>query len=452
MSPLASDATLRSDRPVVERREQVYRIICQILAGQSEQVNWSVFSPSAWNLLANVAQEEGVAPLLCYTLDAAGWPEGMPPPFRHDLRAAYYHTAAHNLLIYEELSRVLAAFHHFSSDNTSPPFSVVTLKGAALATTLYPDMALRPLSDLDLLVSRQHLKMAVQAVQSLGYRQAHSEGLQMRPGLNWVTPYHVRLQGGPQQSVTLELHWGLVGSAGDWGSPSLDWFWAQTEPWKGERGKWKGENGKAKMEDGEGIPSPDFNTPSSIFRPPSSVLQLTPTANLLFLAAHLILKHRGGRLVWFYDLHLLASRWRAQLDWNELLVRAREFRWAAALHTALLGAQDRFATPLPDGFLDALAETQDHQAVSSVKRKVGPVQTRAIYVWDNLATQGWQARLRLVWAMACPSPEYMRWRYEPRPAWLWPLYYPYRWFDIVRDGVSTLWQIVRGSRGAQGQG
>jgi len=75
-------------------------------------------------------------------------------------------------------------------------------------------------------------------------------------------------------------------------------------------------------------------------------------------------------------------------------------------------------------------------------------------VWDGLEAQSWRGRLRLAWAIACPSPEYMRWRYGPRPvpsassgqalsgvegpAWLWPVWYVYRWFDILRDGLSTL--------------
>ncbi|MFQ5344183.1 MAG: nucleotidyltransferase family protein, partial [Anaerolineae bacterium] len=49
------------------------------------------------------------------------------------------------------------------------------LKGAALANTLYPTPALRPLSDIDLLIPRQHLEPAVQAVKSLGYRQPYPE-------------------------------------------------------------------------------------------------------------------------------------------------------------------------------------------------------------------------------------------------------------------------------------
>ncbi len=45
-------------------------------------------------------------------------------------------------------------------------------------------------------------------------------------------------------------------------------------------------------------------------------------------------------------------------------------------------------------------------------------------------------------AIAIPSPAYVRWRYKPRPAWLWPLCYPYRWLDILREGLSTLWQMA----------
>jgi len=40
----------------------------------------------------------------------------------------------------------------------------------------------------------------------------------------------------------------------------------------------------------------------------------------------------------------------------------------------------------------------------------------------------------------------MRWRYRPRPAWLWPLWYSYRWFDMARDGVATVWRIGKGIR------
>jgi len=134
-----------------------------------------------------------------------------------------------------------------------------------------------------------------------------------------------------------------------------------------------------------------------------------------------------------------------RIDWDELLPRAREFHWSAALHAALQGAQERLGTPLPQGFLDALAKTEDRQAARLVERKADPLQTRARSVWNLLLSLDWQARLRLALAIAFPSPAYVRWRYRPRPEWRWPLCYPYRWLDILRDGLSTLAKLARRS-------
>ncbi|MFQ5859502.1 MAG: nucleotidyltransferase family protein [Anaerolineae bacterium] len=415
------------------------------LAGHPDLVDWQSFSPADWDLLIATARTQGVAPLLYHALNtypergrrAAGWPESMPAHTHRELQAAYYATAARNLLLYQELAHILAALRV----SLSPLLPVILLKGAALATSVYPRTELRPMRDLDLLVPHQHLATAVQAVQSLEYREVYPE---MTPGLNRVAGHCVHMRGGPQRSVAVELHWGLVAGDTDWRSPPLDWFWTQTE-------KWKMDNGGRERENEAQPPTfslqpPISNPKSEIRNPKSEILTLTPTAHLLYLAAHLMLQHGGAqaRLLWFYDLHLLVSRCENRLDWDELLARARLFRWAAALHAALRGTQDRFDTPLPHGFLDALAETRDPQATRMVERKAGLPRTRATNVWHALTSLDWRTRLRLAWGLACPSPTYMRWRYNPWPAWLWSVYYPYRWFDIVRDGLSTLWRLVRG--------
>ncbi|MCZ7567438.1 MAG: nucleotidyltransferase family protein [Ardenticatenaceae bacterium] len=140
------------------------------------------------------------------------------------------------------------------------PF-VIVLKGAALATTLYPCIALRPLSDVDLLVPRQHLGTAVAAMQSLGYCEVY---LEMSPGLNQVAGHHVLLQGGARRGVAVELHWSLVAGESDWRSPSLDWFWEQTESWNMD--------GARRVGEVQGNQRTDRSRP---------VFQLTPTAQLL---------------------------------------------------------------------------------------------------------------------------------------------------------------------------
>lgn len=132
-------------------REQTYRILCLILVGRFDGIDYCSFSLADWEALNAVARAEGVAPLLYHVLSETGQSDVMPGYLYDKLRSAYHTTAAHNLLINQELVRVLVAL----SEHRSPALGeipVVVLKGAALASTVYPSIALRPLSDLDLLI------------------------------------------------------------------------------------------------------------------------------------------------------------------------------------------------------------------------------------------------------------------------------------------------------------
>lgn len=427
------------------QHRNVEHAIALTLAGQGDHVDWSAFSLTDWQHLIESAQAGGVAPLLHKALEEG--PGRMASPFHsrsfmfhcppsivRELHAAYCTTAARNLFAYQELARIVTALREVdqpssaphSSQQTTPP--IILLKGAALAATLYPDIALRPMRDLDLLLPRRHLQPALQAVKALGYREV---GPQMRPGLEWPVGYHVHLRGGPHHGVDLELHQGLIASSTDWRSPSLDWFWNQTEPFNPSKGA-------KKRKGGERIPPMHF-------RSLAPLLILTPTAHLLYLAAHLMLQHGGakGRLLWHYDIHLLISRWSSEIDWDELLDRAQAFHWQAALQAALLETRTRFDTPLPGRVLETLVKSQDSRSPHFGECKEERVQTEVARTWTELKALDWPTRLRLAWSIACPTPAYLRWRYDPKPSWLWPLCYVYRWFEILRDGLLTVWQLVR---------
>ena len=146
-------------------------------------------------------------------------------------------------------------------------------------------------------------------------------------------------------------------------------------------------------------------------------------------------------LRWFYDIHLLVTREGHRIDWDELVIRAEEFHWAPALQVALAGTAARFATPLPTGLLESLIERADPRDQVLAQRKSRP-QTRWERTNDALVSLSWRTRLRLALALAIPSPAYVRQRYPPRPPWLWPLCYLYRWFDILREGLATLWKTA----------
>ena len=81
---------------------------------------------------------------------------------------------------------------------------------------------------------------------------------------------------------------------------------------------------------------------------------LEPEMNLFYLAAHL--SHHGfSRLIWLYDLHLLASHSGKEIDWEETVRRAASSRSAVAVWCALLWTKKLFGSPIPEGVLRGLS-------------------------------------------------------------------------------------------------
>jgi hypothetical protein len=421
--------------------------LCHLLSSEVDAALTSTLGPDDWRVLAAAARREGVAPLLYHTLNEAEMLALAPSDVRAELRQTYYATTARNLLLYRELSRILTALSPPSQSAMPNPQSeirnpqsaipTIILKGAALAATVYDSIGLRPMGDVDLLVPEEHLAEAVARLKALGYVEPYPD---IAAGFNALFGHHVHLQGGQDIHLAVELHWTLIGGQHDRRSPSLPWFWQQTEEWRTEDRSWR-----RCPEPVEGledrVQSSTSNLQSAIRNPQFAIL--TPTAHLLYLCAHLMLQHGEAHspLRWFYDIHLLVTREGQRIDWDELVLRAQDFHWASALHAALAGTAARFATPLPVGFSESLIESVDSRNQALVQRKAGP-QTRGEKVSDVLASFSWRARLQLVLAHVIPSPAYVRWRYKPRPVWLWPLCYPYRWLDILREGLTTLWKMA----------
>lgn len=390
--------------------QETYQLLCDLLADRSREEDWAALSHSDWIVLTRVAQAEGVVPLVYWHFNHCGWSGSAPKPVQDMLRYTYAASFLRNRSLFQELDRILDALARAG-------VPVILLKGADLAASVYPDMGLRPMSDLDLLLPKSDVANAVQAMHSLGYADFREERTR---GLDWRTAYDRKLVGGARERVAVELHWNLVAGDAVRHSPSIDWFWQQTEAVAPGSEDWPGLK---------------------------KALRLTPTAHLLYLTAHLMLQHGGAqaRLLWYYDLHLLLERSKDRIQWDEFLERSRQFRWASAAHAALAGAHADLDTPLPPGLLQALAETPDPQASSLVSRR-GASQTTTARAWDKLGSLDWRARWLFAWGMFFPRPAYLRQRYAIRPAWLWPLYYPYRWLDMLRDGFRT---VLRASQRAR---
>jgi len=224
---------------------------------------------------------------------------------------------------------------------TDEKLPFLPLKGWDVSLRLYPDPALRPMSDLDLWIAPEQLPRLATIMAELGYR------LHKRGGYDntWRHGRH---------GCTVETHFALhePGRAGF--APGA--MWERAEAWS-----WQG----------------------------LALRRLRADDLWVYLAWHFA-KHRPWqrRLLWLVDLHLLSDR----LDWPQAEEAARRWRVLRAAEVALwelhrLG----LATPAaaPPGRLSPLFRTP----IDAVGMR-GRLLPRLYSLW---LVEGWRQRGRYLW-------------------------------------------------------
>ena len=124
------------------------------------------------------------------------------------------------------------------------------------------------------------------------------------------------------------------------------------------------------------------------------------------------------RLIWFYDLHLLAQGLTSEEQ--ELLVRlAHEKGLAEICQDGLTRATNILKTDLPEGFLDALSPGNCRE-IPRIYLDAGWIRSEFL---NFKATPGIGPKLRFVRGRLFPPSDYMRARFaKVRPNWLPWLY------------------------------
>jgi hypothetical protein len=259
-----------------------------------------------WNVLLASAETEGVAPALGFAWKAKP-PEAMPRDVQERLHRDLAESTARHLILSRELGQLLERFE-------GEHIPVIPLKGPALGETLYPHPALRPCTDLDLLVRRESIRQVDDLLQRLGYRRlADAHSFRFDLAYDRATLYE-----GPS-GVHVDLHWALLSD------PRYTW------------------------DEREGLTVWDRAVRIRVAG--RDALGLCPEDLLLYLAVHLAVHHGLAGLLWYWDLYLVIERWRATLDWEALVVRASRWRVRAALYFALLELERLFSARVPSGVM-----------------------------------------------------------------------------------------------------
>jgi len=147
-----------------------------------------------WQEILSTARAHRISALVYEGGRKLGWMGALPPTVSEDLRSSYYSNLARNLVLFGHLEEILAWA-------AKVDLSLVLLKGAALAGSLYRNLALRPMADLDLLVRRKDARALVDLARTLGYQR-------------WETADHATSLRHPESSTYLEIHTSLTSCPG----------------------------------------------------------------------------------------------------------------------------------------------------------------------------------------------------------------------------------------------
>jgi hypothetical protein len=354
--------------------------MCAILRG--ERPSW----PVAWDsALVEVffarSDYHGVQPLLHERLLGSDWPTALLQRLRQQSVAQAMWELRHQ----QVLTRMLAALAAIS-------FEPVLFKGTALAYSLYPSSGLRTRGDTDLIIAPDERHQLDVALKSLGFARDFAVSGDF---VSYQACYTREEDGG--ETHTLDLHWRINNSE------VLARLFAYDEL----------------RRQAQALPR---LCPQALGASPVHALLLacmhraTHKQNPYYVDG--VAHYGGDRLIWLYDIHLLAKSL-TSTQWDEFLQLAESKGLRAVCLEGFERARACFHTEYPEAVVVALARAGSAEPAA---RYLGGGRIRQQWM-DFSAISGVGNKLRFLRESVFPSAAYMRHKYpDARPGWLPWLY------------------------------
>ena len=323
-----------------------------------------------WKNLEFLAIDHGVAPLLHYNFVNHN-ADDIPEHARGFFKDAYYQSLATNTLIQAELHKILPVL-------LNAGVNVILLKGVSLVRKIYPDIALRPMTDVDLMVHPGDIKKVTGLMIQSGYEVQKST-------------YHIVFWGGPAKNIIIEIHWNIMNSNLDKSSDESEWIWKD-----------------AFMH--------------------QDAYSLRLEKELLYLVGHMSIQHHTfpPRLIWLYDLFLYLEKYYSNLDWDFLVENANILGWRQELVAALKTSADYFPSQNLELAIERILVDFTQQQKKDLDRS-----------WILRAMRGmsFDRGVRTAKGMFFPGFSYMQWRYHLSTRRFILIYYPKRWYELAKGVI-----------------
>lgn len=358
------------------------------------------------DLLLNRGLASHLGPLLHKTISSVN--HSLPPKVVSTFASSYHQVLMRNIRIYEVFKEVLKHLNESSID-------CIPLKGIYLAETVYQDLGLRHLSDIDLLVHERDAESVRLLMQANGWEVKHAE-LRSEFEQAQFTPAHPFsfLKAG----VIIELHIRLFNlNQGLKISENTLWNHTHEEPFC----------------DGK-------------------IRQLSSEMLLVYLCMHLH-KHLLGReckMVSFCDIRELFTIRKDQFDWAICEQLCNEFECRHEVAEVLYICQTYWAVDIPSHFLAEikpvpLAERRFKQFMTGEAYSQAPkaenVVTKSLENLNSL--DGISAKTRYLAGLFFPKPDFILRYFQLKPGTFLLPWYVLRIFILSGKLLLAMLNKVR---------
>jgi len=301
---------------------------------KQSEIRKLVNSDLDWGYLLKMGKAHGLAPLLYSHLQRIDHEHRIPQPIMDQLHNIYYSNLAHNILLSNELNKILNIFE-------KKRIPVVVLRGLALAQTIYKNIALRSTIDIDLLVQKKDLSRVVRALLELKFTSSQSGLARKEYSAEFCFVKRVTSRGKSLPAIYIDVHQDITSSI---------------------RLK------RIIKSDTEGV----IRRARPVRVNDINMLVMAPEDLLL----HLTLRHCFQRLIRLCDIAEVIKAKKEELNWQFLLEKAKESRIAGIMYYTLWYARQLLGSPIPDHIFKELTPNWCR------KRLLDTLLSRAVYPDD----------------------------------------------------------------------
>lgn len=361
-----------------------------------------------WDYIVDYSYNQGISPLVYWNLNKISNGKNVPPEILKKLEKLYYGNLARNMILYEELNKVLKAFKKEGIDT-------IVLKGAFLAKEVYENIGLRPMSDIDLLIREEDYQKAKVELTKLMYSTDV-----------FLTKYYEQLQTvlsnellfkHKDKKVLIDLHWDILPPESCY-KININELWKNTKP--------------IKISDIE-------------------IFALAPEDLLIHLCLHLdnhinYSRSAAQHFKDYCDIAEVTRHYKETINWNYFLQSSKDSGIEKPVFESLSIANNYLGAIIPENILSSLESTKKNpdkafERVTQDNLDEKDEWNKIKYYMKLKKIDSTWNRLRLLFEYSFPSKEFMIYRYSIENEKKVYIYYLIRSREMLQWGLPILGKL-----------